>query len=84
MLIVGMVILCYGIAGWQHIDSIENSISNNYIGQNLVTPSEYLIVFCEIVGGIVLLITGPYLLYWYYELKKRYSRLMAVEKTLGA
>ncbi|CAJ37148.1 hypothetical protein [Methanocella arvoryzae] len=72
MLICGLVILGMGLAGWQ------------YLSPRGGAASDYVIVIGEIAGGLIQIIISPYLLYWYYKLKKRYSRLIQMEKTLGA
>ncbi|WP_424359231.1 hypothetical protein [Methanocella sp. MCL-LM] len=72
MLICGIVILGMGLSGWQ------------YISLRGAAASDYVIVIGEISCGLIQLIIGPYLLYWYYILKKRYTRLMQMEKSLGA
>jgi hypothetical protein len=72
IILCGMAILANGVDRWQHASTI---------GANAFS---YFLALFEVAGGLIQFILGAYLLYWYDKLKKRYSRLMQMEKTLGA
>jgi uncharacterized membrane protein len=42
----------------------------------------YFYVIFEVPGAILMIIFGVTLLYWYRKLKKRYSKLIAIEKKI--
>lgn len=71
MLICGLVVLGMGLAGWQYLSPRGGS------------ASDFVIVIGEIAGGLIQVVISPYLLYWYFKLRGRYSKLMLMEKSLG-
>ncbi len=68
MLVYGFVILAYAAAGWQRIYSGSPEIA------------DYAAAIGETIGGAILIVVGPLLIYWYYKLKSRYARLASIEK----
>lgn len=44
---------------------------------------EYIYAAGGLIGTLVMAYVGIYLLVWYFRLKKRYSRLLEMEKKLG-
>jgi len=77
-LFAGVVITLCGITILANGEDRMNSASVTGL-----TQLGYIEAMCETAGGLILLALGPYLLYWYRKLKKRYSRLMQMEKTFG-
>ena len=52
----------------------------NKILSNSATSLTYFYAIVEVPGAIIMIIFGITLLYWYRKLKKRYSKLIEMEK----
>ncbi len=62
---------------------IGTAISDlNKIISGTATNLTYFYVIMEIPGAVIYVAFGVFLNYWYNKLKKRYSRLIQLERTL--
>jgi hypothetical protein len=74
ILLSGIIIGGFAVSGWQRI---FESDPGSYTGFDL------FIVIIETICSTVQLIIGPFLLFWYLKLKRRYTNLARMETAAG-
>ena len=80
-------IFIYFFAGWIVLAFsaiiVGTAVSDlNKIFSNGASSLTYFYAFVEVPGAIFMIIFGITLLYWYRKLKKRYSKLIEMEKKI--